>query len=261
MGHVLTQAQKTLAGTGTPALTAVNRLDPRTRILGVCVFGVVVVALSSLGALTAALAVSVAFLLVSRLPILPTVKRMAAMDGFIIFMLVLFPFTVPGDTMFTIWGFDATWQGLGQAVEIALTANAVILALMTLVGSMEPVTMGHALYRLRCPEKLVHLMMFTIRYIEVLREEYLRLRAAMKVRAFRPSTSWHTYRTFGYLVGMILVRAIERSERILAAMKCRGFSGRIMLLQDFAYTRRDAVFGVVLIIVCAALFRLDATWP
>ncbi|WP_370313441.1 cobalt ECF transporter T component CbiQ [Sagittula sp.] len=261
MGHVLTQAQKTLADTGAPGLTAVNQLDPRTRILGACVFGVVVVALSSLGALLAALVVSAAFLLLSRLPILPTLKRMAAMDGFIFFMLVLFPFTVPGHAIFSVWGFDASWQGLRQAVEIALTANAVILALMTLVGSMEPVTMGHALYRLRCPEKLVHLMMFTIRYIEVLREEYLRLRAAMKVRAFRPTTSWHTYRTFGYLVGMMLVRAIERSERILAAMKCRGFSGRLVLLQDFVYTRRDAMFGLLLVVICATLLRLDVTWP
>ena len=87
------------------------------------------------------------------------------------------------------------------------------------------------------------------------------LRAAMKVRAFRPTTSWHTYRTFGYLVGMMLVRAIERSERILAAMKCRGFSGRLVLLQDFVYTRRDAMFGLLLVVICATLLRLDVTWP
>jgi cobalt/nickel transport system permease protein len=182
---------------------------------------------------------------------------MAMMDGFIIFMLALLPFTVPGDPMFALWGLPASWQGLWQAVEIALTANAVILALMVLVGTIEPVRLGHALHCLRCPETLVMLLMFTIRYIEVLREEYLRLRAAMKVRGFRPGTNWHTYRSFGYLVGMMLVRAIERSERILRAMKCRGFSGRFLLMQDFAMTRRDYGFLVLLCVICAALILLD----
>ncbi|WP_424944930.1 cobalt ECF transporter T component CbiQ [Aliiroseovarius crassostreae] len=232
---------------------AVSVLDPRMRIVMTVIFAVVVVALENLWVLTGALGLSMWLLSISGLPFQKTLQRMAMMDSFIIFTLILLPFTMPGTPIFTIWGFDATWEGLWRATEIALTANAVILAVMTLVGSMEPVTMGHALFALKTPERLVHLMMFTIRYIEVLREEYQRLRTSMKLRGFRPGTNWHTYRSYGYLVGMMLVRAIERSERILAAMKCRGFSGRIMLLEDFRLTRNDILFAVAL---CAALIAL-----
>lgn len=264
MGHALTRPETTLAETGTgpgPETGPLAELDPRLRIVAACLYGITVVALSSLPALIAALMLSLVLLHLSRLPPRKTLKRMAMMDTFIIFMLVLLPFTVPGDPIFTLFGFPASWQGLLQAIEIGLTANAVILALMSLVGTMEPVTLGHALHRLRCPETLVHLLMFTIRYIEVLREEYLRLRAAMKVRGFRPGTNWHTYRSFGYLVGMMLVRAIERSERILEAMKCRGFSGRIMLLQEFALTARDHVFAAMLGAGLVALVAMDLAWP
>lgn len=258
MAYVLDHSAKTLSKTGLFGTDGwIAPLDPRVRIVLACAFGVSTVALSSLFTLVLALAVAVALLAMSRLPVRQTMKRMAMMDGFILFMLVLFPFTVPGDAMFTVFGFDATWQGLWKAVEIALTANAVILTLMVLVGSMEPVTMGHALHRLRCPETLVHLLMFTIRYIDVLREEYLRLRSAMKVRGFRPGTNWHTYRSFGYLVGMMLVRAIERSERILEAMKCRGFTGRMLLLDDFAITRKDIIFAASLGAICLAMIALD----
>lgn len=235
----------------------IGTLDPRVRIVMVAVFAIVTVALVTIPALIAALSVSIGLLLLSRLPIRRTLKRMAMMDSFIIFMLVLLPFSMPGDAMFTVFGFPASWQGLWKAVEIALTANAVILALMVLVGTMEPVTLGHALHKLRCPEMLVHLLMFTIRYIEVLREEYLRLRAAMKIRGFRSGTNIHTYRSFGYLVGMMLVRAIERSERILGAMKCRGFSGRLHLLQSFSMTRRDHMFVVLLGMACVGLLLVD----
>jgi cobalt/nickel transport system permease protein len=261
MAHALGHDEKTLSEAGTQASHGlIGQLDPRMRIVLACLFGVVTVSLSSLPALVAALSLSTGLLLLSRMPILRMFKRMAMMDGFIVFMLVLLPFTTPGDPIFTLWGLTASWQGLRQAVEIALTANAVILALMVLVGTMEPVTLGHALHKMRCPETLVHLLMFTIRYIEVLRQEYLRLRAAMKVRGFRPGTNWHTYRSFGYLVGMMLIRAIERSERILNAMKCRGFSGRIRLLQEFTLTRRDHIFAASLLALCLALIVLDLSW-
>ena len=167
------------------------------------------------------------------------------------------PVTVPGTPMFTVWGIGASWEGLLRAFEIALTANAVILALMTLVGTMEPVTLGHALHAMRCPETLVHLLMFTVRYVDVLHEEYSRLRVAMKVRGFRPRTNWHTYRSVGYLVGMMLVRAVERSERILGAMKCRGFDGRIHLLEEFSLGPADRRFAGLFALVLAALAMLE----
>ena len=62
----------------------------------------------------------------------------------------------------------------------------------------------------------------------------------------------HTYRAYGYLVGMLLVRSLDRSERIVAAMKCRGFRGRFYLLDHFAYSLHDlgfAVTGVALLLL------------
>lgn len=259
MTYVLTGAEKPLSGIGV-FRAKVTTLDPRMRIVMSAAYAVVVVSLSNLWVLSVALGLSMWLLAFSGLPPRKTLKRMAMMDSFIVFMLVLLPFTVPGTPVFSLWGLEASWEGLWRAVEIALTANAVILAVMTLVGSMEPVTMGHALFALKTPERLVHLMMFTIRYIDVLREEYQRLRTSMKLRGFRPGTNWHTYRSYGYLVGMMLVRAIERSERILAAMKCRGFSGRIILLEDFRFSRADLFFAAAVTAALAALIWAEAIY-
>lgn len=258
MGHVLSPGAARLADAGLPADTgAIARIDPRVRIAAAAAFAVVTVALTQFAALGAAFAAALGLLALSRLPARETLKRMALMDGFILFMLVLLPFTVPGTPIVTVFGFGASWEGLYQAIEIALTANAVILALMSLVGSMEPVTLGHALHAMRCPPTLVHLLMFTVRYVDVLHEEYSRLKLAMKVRGFRPGTNWHTYRSMGYLVGMMLVRAVERSERILGAMKCRGFSGRIVLLEQFVLRAADGVFVALFAATLMALVVLE----
>ena len=46
------------------------------------------------------------------------------------------------------------------------------------------------------------------------------------------------------LVGMLLVKSFDRADRIVAAMKCRGFRGRFYVLHHFAFARRDLLFGV-----------------
>lgn len=237
--------------------TIVRRLDPRARIVAVCAFAVAVVALKAFPPLLTALAGGLVLMRLADMAPLPTLKRVAMMDGFIVFMLALLPFTTPGETVLTVAGFPATREGFVLAAQIALKANAIVLAAMALVGTMEPVTLGHALYRLKVPENLVHLMLFTVRYIDVIHQEYQRMRLAMRARGFRPANTRHTYRSFGYLIGMMLVRALERSERILAAMKCRGFSGRLEVLDTLDYHRRDAGFALVAALFVAGLLFME----
>jgi cobalt/nickel transport system permease protein len=81
----------------------------------------------------------------------------------------------------------------------------------------------------------------------------------MKVRGFRPRMSGHAYRTYGYLIGMLLVRSFDRSERILAAMKCRGFHGHFHVLNHFCYSRRDLPFcvaAIALLVLMALVYWL-----
>jgi cobalt/nickel transport system permease protein len=180
-----------------------------------------------------------------------------AMDGFIIFMLIMLPFTTPGETWFSIASFPASKEGVYKAIEITLKANSVVMALLVLVATIDAITLAHALHRLRVPENLVHLMLFSVRYIDVLKQEYFRLRIAMKARCFKMGNNTHTYRTVGYLLGMLLVRSIERSERILEAMKCRGFQGKFYLIDDFHFQERDRIFSIVSFCFLLLLLLLD----
>ena len=193
----------------------------------------------------------------ARLPFGPTVKRVAMMDSFIIFMLVMLPFTMPGTAMFHLFGFAASYEGLMKAFDILLKANAIVLTTLSLLGTLEAVTLGHALARLKVPPALVHLLLFTVRYIEVLHMEYRKLRTAMQCRCFRPSNRWHTYRSVGYLVGMLLIRSFERSERILNAMKCRGFNGEFHLLDSIAFRRQDMAFASAASLVMLTLLAFE----
>jgi cobalt/nickel transport system permease protein len=56
----------------------------------------------------------------------------------------------------------------------------------------------------------------------------------------------HTYRTYAYLVGMILVKSHDRSQRVRAAMLCRGFQGRFYDLSEFAFRSSDLVMVLMM---------------
>lgn len=253
MTHVL---QRT-AGHGAADGEGVHGIDPRVRIVVMACFAVVVVALDDFALLIAALVLAAALAAVSHLPPVRTARQVMTMDLFVIFILVMLPFTVPGEPMLTVGPLTATWEGLERALRIALKANAIILALLALVGTMEAVTLGHALRRLGVPEMLVHLLLFTVRYVDVLHAEYRRLRTAMKARAFRARSNLHTWRSLGYLVGMLLVRSLERSERVLQAMKCRGYTGRLHLLSSFRLRPADSLFAAGAGAVMAVLMGLQ----
>jgi cobalt/nickel transport system permease protein len=141
------------------------------------------------------------------------------------------------------------------AAQITLKSNAIVLAFMALVATMPFSTVGHALHWLRVPDKVVHLMLMTYRYIFVLEQEYQRLSRAARIRGFQPGTNLHTYRTYAYLVGMLFVRAIDRAERVRRAMICRGFKRKFYSLQDFKAGAGSVIF---LIFISAAVLGIAA---
>jgi len=258
MAHIISSPTRVLNGLAVnQADNPIRSLDPRGRIIAAVLFAIVVVALTDFLALGTALLLALTALLLAQLPFGPTLRRVVTVDGFILFMLLMLPFTTPGETLVTLGPLTASHEGLQKAIAIGLKANAIVMLLLALVGTIEATVLGHALYRLKAPENLVHLLLFTVRYIEVLQQEYLRLRTAMRARGFQPGNNRHTYRSIGYLIGMLLVRSLERSERVLEAMKCRGFHGRFFLLDSLRYGRQDIVFAGVAMLTVILLLGLE----
>jgi cobalt/nickel transport system permease protein len=231
----------------------VDTFDPRARVLTAGIFALLVVFSKSLWLPLLGVFISLGFAYFAALHFRRTMRRVIAMDMFVAVMIVMLPFTVTGTEVFSVFGLSASKEGFLLAIGIALKANAVVLTLLALVGTMGASTLGHALARLKVPEKLVHLLLFTVRYLDVISREYRRMRKAMRARAFVPKTNFHTLRSIGYLVGMLLVRSLERSERIFAAMKCRGYCGKLYLFDTMVWQLRDSVLlaGIMVLAIGA----------
>lgn len=237
--------------------TWLTRRDPRLRILTAFAFALVTVSLQQLWLLSLALGVALALAFNAGLSPGLLWRRLLLLEGLMLVLLILLPFSVPGHTLWRLGPFEASVQGTLQALAILLKANGVVLTLLALVGTLEPVTLGHALARLRVPDKLVHLLLFTVRYLEMLNREYQKLRQAMRARGFRARSDRHSWRSLGWLMGMLLVRSLERAQRILAAMKCRGFNGRFYLLTGQPWGVGDSLFSLATLMVLFAFLILE----
>ncbi len=238
-------------------LSFIDHLDPRMRVVWVTFFAFATVLSYNFIVLTIAVVVSLLLAFLARLDVQRTLRRVIAMDMFMLFLVILLPFTTPGETWFSLFGLSASKEGFLHALMILLKAHAVVLSLLALLGTISATHLGHALAHLRVPDKLVHLMLFTVRYLEVIGQEYKRMRRAMQARAFVLRTNLHTWRSVGYLIGMLLVHSLERSERIMAAMKCRGYKGQFYLFDDMCLGWEDYRFMLISIPLLCLLTGLN----
>lgn len=239
------------------AESVLARLDPCTRLLSALGFVIGVGSLRSPLLLILAVTAAIGLVALARLPWVALRHRLRHVEGFMLLLLVLLPFSTPGSPLFSFGPVSLTEQGLLRAVTIALKVNASVLAIFALLGSLEPVRLGHAAARLGVPLKLAHLFLFAVRFVAVFRAEADRLLEAMRVRAFVARSNRHTWRTLGNLAGLLLVRSLDRAERVDEAMRCRGFSGRFPMVATGVTTRRDLTFAVAAGLAVIALVAVD----
>ena len=203
------------------------------------------------------LAFALALVIAGGLSALPSRKRLAAANVFVLFIWLTVPPAIPGESVAALSPLAWSAEGVRLAMLITMKCNAILLSFSALVSGIPPSLIGCALDRLRVPVKLVFLFLFAFRYVHVIGEEWERLQVAAKLRGFVPRNSLHTYRTIGNMFGLTIVNAIDRSRRIYEAMALRGFDGAFHTVAEGKSTPADKRFAFLFFSALAALLLLD----
>jgi cobalt/nickel transport system permease protein len=227
-----------------------HRLDPRTKIAVFAFFLVAVAMVQGLAGATLALALAVFWLSLSRIPLGFTLRRLKGVAFFLLPFLVLLPLTDP-------YG----WQhGLERGGVIFLKGLAMVLTVIPMFGTTPFHVSMKALSRLRVPARLVAMILFTYRYLFVFAEETRTLQQALKARGFKARGNWRSLTSWGNLVGLLLVRAFERTERIYQAMLARGFKEKFGTLHEFSWGWPDAGKSGIILLASLLLIGVDRLW-
>jgi cobalt/nickel transport system permease protein len=156
----------------------------------------------------------------------------------------------PSGTPIAVWdlGFitlTPTDFGLIRFFSIVIRSWLSVQIAILLVSTTQFPSIIHAFEHLRVPRVLTMIIAFLYRYLYVLTDEALRLMRARESRSAGipgqkggGKLTWRI-KVVGSMVGQLLLRSYERSDRIYHAMLSRGYSGYIRTLNPHIMHRID----------------------
>lgn len=247
-----------------PGNTVIHKLDPRTKLIMVVVY-IVVLFLANYGVVSYALLL--AFLLGSIK--LSTIKLKTITKGLKPVLLILI-FTAVLNMLYTggehvlveFWIFSVTLEGIVSAVFIVLRIMMLITGTFLLTYTTSPIALADGMENLLGPLKkikvpvheLAMIMSIALRFIPTLIEETDKIMAAQKARGadFETGSLVQRAKALIPILVPLFISAFRRADELAVAMECRcyhGGDGRTRL-KVLRYARRDyltLLLGAVLI--------------
>jgi len=126
-------------------------------------------------------------------------------------------------------GFDRGWDLM---LTILFRGTLAFLVSLWLVNVMPFEQLLVTLRRLKVPAIVVAILAFMYRYVFVVWDELDSLRRARKTRTYGHGGLWFRWKTLAQMLGMLLIRSLNRAERIHGAMQARGWDGEVRWLEE-----------------------------
>ncbi|MCI5224764.1 MAG: cobalt ECF transporter T component CbiQ [Candidatus Electrothrix sp. AR4] len=234
-----------------------HRADPRGKLVGTGVLSLIIALCQNIRTALAGLLTALVLVLAARLPWKRVLHRLLVVNSFNILLWFVLPLTYGGTQLIEIAKISLSEPGLSLALLITVKANAIILIFISLLATSTAAQLGHGMQQLWISPKLCLLLLFSYRYIELIYQELQRLRRAAKLRCFQPGTNLHTYKTYSYMLGMLLVRSWNRAARVQQAMLLRGFSGNFHSLHTVKMQSGDLLLSAILLLVGLGLLLFE----
>ncbi len=219
--------------------SALSQLDPRAKLLATLGFVLTVVSFhrTSVAALLPLALFPVLLATLGNIPWRMIGRSVLLASPFAV-MLGMFNPLLDQQTVLTVAGVPVSGGWLSFAsilIRFALTVSAGLMLLAS--TGFQPLCSG--LSRLGLPQVLTTQLLLLHRYALVLAGEAARMSLARELRANGRPLRLAIY---GPLLGHLLLRALQRAQRVHQAMLSRGFDGRLPQAAHLPWQRRDTLF-------------------
>lgn len=220
--------------------TVIHRLHPAIKLSTTLLFIAIIASFSKYELVNLIpMVLYLAFLIgLGDIPMVMLAKRVLLTVPFVIFIGIFNPLL--DQTIYTYVGPFAVSGGVVSFVSIIVRFILSVTATLILVATTSMDAIGLALSSLKVPRIIVIQILFMYRYIYVLIEEVTKTMRAHSLRA--PYSSGIGFRVWGSLIGLLLLRTLDRAQRIYRAMLCRGFDGQVRIMRSWKVRKWDVAF-------------------
>lgn len=220
--------------------TGIHRLDARSKVVVTLVFIISVVSFGKyeLTALIPFFIFPIVMIALADLPPFYIARKIALLCPFVLFVGIFNP-VFDRDVLMQLGplSISAGWISFASIlVRSILTVGAAFI----LVGVTGFTAVCQALERMGMPQVFAVQLLFLYRYIFVLTEEGSRASRARELRSC--GKKGLGIRSFGSLVGHLLLRTWQRAERIHMAMLARGFTGEFHAYRQSRFGKSEFLF-------------------
>ena len=251
-----------------PGNTPLHRLDPRTKLILVIVYIVMLFSAKwfiSYGLVLLFLGVVVAL---ANMKVGVLLKSMKPLLFIIILTAVLNLLYTKGEVLVSFWIFSVSREGVEAAVFMALRIAMLITGTFMLTYTTSPIALTDGLEAILNPLKKIKLpvhelsmmMCIALRFIPTLIEETDKIMCAQKARGadFETGNLFRRAKALIPILVPLFISSFRRADELAVAMECRcyhGGEGRTRMKQ-LRYGRIDAAAYVIVIALTAFVMVL-----
>ena len=235
----------------------IHRLDPRVKVLTTLLFIIYVVSFNKYEiARLLPFFLFPAFLIgMANLPFGYLLRKLILVSPFVLFIGIFNPF-FDQDILLQIGTFRIS-GGWISLVSILLRFMLTVGAALLLIATTGLPAICMALEKLGAPRIFVLQLLMLYRYIFVLIEEAIRMLRAYTLRSF--SAKKIRYHVFKQMLGNLLLRTIDRAQRIHLAMLSRAFTGEIRIARQYNFARTEIFYLISLILFFTFIRLVDVS--
>ena len=139
-------------------------------------------------------------------------------------------------------GPHAISGGWMSFASITIRFTLTVSAALTLVACTGIHRLCAGLESMGLPRVFAVQLELLYRYLFVIAEEGLRMLRALEMRSTSTARSAMRLRTYAPLVGHLLLRAMDRAQRVYQAMASRGYEGHVRVMRPTPVRGRDIGF-------------------
>ncbi len=206
--------------------------------------------------------ICIALWVAARISIKTILRRIVLIAPFLGVVLISIPFQ-PGTPVFSynlgIFTLSVTREGLHAAALVGAKAGLSLIPAVVLLGDIPFYEVIDGLRRLRLPRMLLTVLSFNFHFLDIAREEALRMERAWASRYYGKRKVAQIF-TMGRVVGLLLLHGFDRSERVYNAMLARGYEGHIRYLNETALGTRGILYIAVTAVTIGGVFLADVLW-
>ncbi|MBQ8829412.1 MAG: cobalt ECF transporter T component CbiQ [Burkholderiaceae bacterium] len=228
----------------------ISRISPASRFVASLMFALTISVVNCIQVAFVALVFAFLTVWFAKPPKIALLKRFLAINVFVLFIWLITPWTTPGESLWTIGPFHITDSGVLMALLVSMKVNTLFFFFILCISSQSFTEVSASLTKLRFPDKLSALILFTVRGISIFEEQFKCLQEAVKLRGFKAGSNFRTWKIQASLIAIVFVRAFKRAEIMQQAMLLRGFNGKIHVLKVAPWHTIDTIFVLVMALIC-----------